>query len=310
MALNLTLLRSFWMVAKAGSVSGAARAGHTSQPALSKAVRELERQVGVPLLERGARGVRLTEAGRDLMEHANAVFAIERAAEESMRVHQKMEAVKLRVGASTTIATYALPPLLARFEAQYPGVQIQLSSDNTRHISQRLLAYDLDVALVEGPPHDERLETVAWREDQLIGVCAPDHPLAKRKQVWLRDLKDFRWVVREEGSGTREVIENALLDYGLPPTGSLQIDGAEAVKQAVAAGLGIGIVSRVAAADQIALGKLRVLSLPEIELHRPFYLLHFKGRLASLAARAFENLLQAQNASYEKTGRRRKAVAE
>jgi DNA-binding transcriptional LysR family regulator len=308
MALNLTLLRSFWMVAKAGSVSGAARAGHTSQPALSKAVKELERQVGVPLLERGARGVRLTEAGRDLMEHASAVFAIERAAEETMRAHQKLEAVTLRVGASTTIATYALPPLLARFEAQHPGVEIRLSSDNTRHIAERLLTYDLDVALVEGPPHDERLETVAWREDYLIGVCAPDHPLAKRKQVWLRDLKEFRWVVREEGSGTREVIENVLRDYGLPPEGALEIDGAEAVKQAIAAGLGIGIVSRVAAADQIALGKLRVLPLAEIELRRPFYLLRFKGRVASLAARAFEASLQTRSEIKTSTRRRKNSA--
>lgn len=292
MALNLTLLRSFWMVARAGSVSGAARAGHTSQPALSKAVRELEKQVGVPLLERGARGVRLTEAGSDLLEHANAVFALERAAEETMRAHQKLEGVTLRIGASTTIATYALPPLLARFESQHPGVQIRLASDNTRHIAERLLAYDLDVALVEGPPHDERLEAVPWREDRLIAVCGPEHPLAKRKRIGLRDLQKHRWVVREEGSGTREVIENALRVHGLPPEGALEIDGAEAVKQAAAAGLGIAFVSRTAAADQIALGKLRVLPLSEFELRRPFSLLHFKGRIISLAARAFEAALQ------------------
>ena len=121
MALNFNLLRSFWAVASAGSVAGAAREGFISQPALSKAVSELERQVGLPLLERGVRGVKLTEAGHTLYEHAQAIFALERGAEEALRAQRGLEGVTLRIGASSTIATYLLPSLLAQFRAAHPG---------------------------------------------------------------------------------------------------------------------------------------------------------------------------------------------
>ncbi|RYG68615.1 LysR family transcriptional regulator, partial [bacterium] len=152
-------------------------------------------------------------------------------------------------------------------------------------------AYELDVALVEGPPHDERIDSRTWREEELICIAAPDHPLANREDVAIDDLKFHPWVLREEGSGTREVVENALAPYGLPPQQSLEIGGAEGVKQAVAAGLGIAIVSREAAADQIALGKLSWLRVTEIEIRRPFYVLHLRSRPTSPAAKAFEKLL-------------------
>jgi DNA-binding transcriptional LysR family regulator len=291
MPLNLNLLRSFWHVASAGSVSRAAQTAFISQPALSKAVQELEKQVGLPLLERGPRGVLLTEAGQLLFDHARAIFAIERDAEAALRSFHDLERATLRIGATTTIATYVLPALLAQFQNIHPGVQLKITRDNTRRIEAALCAYELDVALVEGPPHDERLDFKPWREEELVCIAAPTHPLAGRDVVSASELQECAWVMREEGSGTREVIESALAPYGLPPQNSLEIGGAEGIKQAVAAGLGIAVVSREAAADQIALGKLKVLRLAEVELRRPFYVLHLRDRPTSPAAKAFEKLL-------------------
>lgn len=293
MALNLNLLRSFWHVAEAGSVSRAAQTAFISQPALSKAVQELERQVGLPLLERGTRGVSLTEAGAALFEHANAIFALEREAEETLLSFHNLERATLRIGATTTISTYVLPRFLARFQMAHPSVQLKVIRDNTRGIEAALCGYELDVALVEGPSHDERIEFRAWREEELVCVAAPSHPLANRDIVFPEDLKQCRWIVREEGSGTREVVERALAAYGLPPQGALEMGGAEGVKQAVAAGLGVAMVSRDAAADQLALGKLQVLRLAEIEIRRPFYVLHLKNRPTSVAAKAFEHMFWA-----------------
>ena len=291
MAINLNLLRSFYFVAEAGSISKAAEAAHISQPALSKAVRELEKQLGMPLMERTARGVVLTGAGEALREHARAIFELERAAEEAVAAHRNLEGGVLRIGASTTLSTYVLPPLLGEFARLHPHLTLRLARENTRHIEELLVSYRLDVAIVEGPPHDERLLSRAWREEELVCVCAPDHPLSGRELVWPEELRHHKWVVREEGSGTREVIERALRPHGLPPSDALEIGGAEAVKQAVAAGLGLAIVSRAAAADQLALGKLIVLPLAEIELRRPFYILSLPKRPPSPAARQFEAFL-------------------
>jgi len=291
-ALNLNLLRSFWHVAQAGSVSGASQTAFVSQPALSKAVRELEAQIGMALFERGARGVTLTEAGQSLQAYASAIFGLERDAEDALRALKTPEGSTLRIGASTTIATYVLPPLLTRFKARFPIARFSLARDNSAGIEARLSAFELDVALVEGPSHDPKIEATFWRDEELVLICAPLHPLAKREASW-EELRACGWLVRERGSGTREVVENALAPFGLPPESAMEIGGAETLKQAVAWDLGIAFVSREAATDQLALGKLSLISLPDFSLRRAFYRLHLPNRPQSPAARAFEALLLA-----------------
>ena len=291
MALNLTLLRSFYAVVEAGSVSKASRTGFASQPGLSKAVRELEKHLGLALLERSTHGSTPTQAGRELFEYARAIFALEARAEDAIKAHKGLTTSTLHIGASTTIATYILPPLIKKFCALHPGIAISLSRGNSREIEARIWNYEFDVVLIAGPPQDEKLEKRAWCEDEMVCVCAPDHPLAQKELVFLSDLKACVWVMREPGSGARDVVERALRPYALSPIGQLEIGGCEALKQSVAVGLGISFVSRQAAADQIALGKLKVLRLAEIEIRSPFYVLHLPGRPLTPVAHAFETFL-------------------
>lgn len=291
MALNLHLLRLFMTVAEQGSFSRAAQAAHISQPAVSKGIQELEKQVGLSLLERGARGVRLTEAGTRLQEHARAIFAAEDAAEEELRAFRGVSGGSLRIGASLTIANYYLPPILARFHEKYPQLNLHLTSQNTETIAALLLDYKLDVALVEGPVHHERIEVRYWRNDRLVVVAAAEHPLAQQGPLDAADLNDVLWVVREPGSGTREVVEAALQARHLHWSHTLEINSTAAIKQTVASGLGLAMVSLHAAADQIALGKLRVLPVADLEVTRPLSLLQLKNRAPSVAARTLERFL-------------------
>ena len=291
MALNFNLLRSFAAVALAGSVSGAARVGFTSQPALSKAIRELEKQVGLPLLERSSRGVTLTEAGVLLHEHARALFALEAQTETALGALRDLDGGTLRIGATTTLASYVLPPLLGEFRALHPRVTLSLERDNSRGIEAKLADYALDVAFIEGTPSHPNLVGRAWREDEVVLICAPNHPLCARELVWPDDLRGESWIVREAGSGTREWVERALEPFDLPPSNVWEIGSAEAIKGAVAAGLGIAFVSRAAASDQIELGKLRVVRVAEVEIRRPFYRLEVEGRPRSPAVRAWEAFL-------------------
>ncbi len=291
MALNFNLLRSFVLVADEGSISGAARAGFASQPALSKAIRELEKQIGLPLFERNPRGVILTEAGALLHEHARALFALEAQTETALAALQNVDGGTLRIGATTTLANYVLPPLLGEFRRQFPRVTLTLERANSRAIEAQLAAYALDIAFIEGLPGHKDLSAHAWREDELVLVCAPKHALSARELVYAGDLKTESWIVREEGSGTRQWIERALAPFGLPPADAWEIGSAEAIKSAVAAGLGIAFVSRAAALDQIALGKLRVVPVAEVEIRRPFYRLEVAGRPRSPVVKAFEKFL-------------------
>ncbi len=190
MALNLHLLRLFTAVVERGGVAAAGRALNLSQPAISRAIRELERQTGVRLLERSSRGVRLTSEGADVYAHARGVFAAERAVEEGIASLKGVQRGTLHLGASTTIATYVLPPLIAHFSRTHPGIELVLSAVHTRMLVQLMKTYDLDIALAEAPVADPRIRVSRWRLDHMVMICAADHPLAAAERVHAADLAE------------------------------------------------------------------------------------------------------------------------
>lgn len=291
--MNLHLLRLFTQVADRGSFSRAAESLRIGQPAVSKGVKELEAQLGLALLERGPGPIQPTEAGRALLSHARAIFASEREAEEELAALSGLTSGTLRVGASSTIATWILPPFLARFQAEHPLVQSSLVSANTVSIARLALERQIDVALVEGPVDEPRLRAEEWRTDELVLVVSPDHPFARRRRpVSPAELEQTLVLLREEGSGTREVVLSALDTHGVRLQRTMEIGGTEAIKQAVAAGLGASFVSRSAAEDQLKLGRLRVVRLPQFGIRRPLRLLSLEGRTLPPAAAAFEALLR------------------
>src|SRR3954465_10046835 len=212
MALNLHLLRLFAAVARQRSFSRAADTLHLSQPAVSKGVRDFEAQIGNRLLERGAPGgVTLTEAGALLMHHAATLFGTERAAEEELAALRGLDCGSLSVGASTTVATYHLPPLLGAFHKRYPEVELRLTSGNTHMIVELLNARELDIALVEGPVDDAVIEVRPWREEEMVLISDPDHrPARAPVPVILETLAEKIVLIREPGSGSRDVVLGAL----------------------------------------------------------------------------------------------------
>lgn len=292
MALNLHLVRIFAAVAEEQSFTRAALRLMISQPAVSKAVQELERQIGSALLERETGGVRLTEAGATLYRHARTIFATERVAEEELAALQGLRRGTLHIGASTTIAIYLLPRLLGAFQRRYPGIEIHLTSANTHEIARLLLDYRLDLALVEGPVEDRQIDVVPWRDDELVVIAAPDHPLAQQASIDLQALAAAPFITREPGSGTGAVAAQALQAHGLEPRIVLELGSTEAIKQAVAAGLGIAIVSRATLDDQLALGRVRILTIPRLVIRRDLTELRRHGHTPSLAARAFASFLR------------------
>lgn len=293
MALNLHLLRLFVAVARHSSFSRAAESLHVSQPAVSKGVRDFEAQIGNRLLERGGQGgVMLTEAGRLLMRHAATLFAAERAAEEELARLRGLVGGSLSVGASTSIATYQLPALLGAFHKRHPGVELRLTSGTTRRIAELLSARELDIALVEGPVNVAGIEVLSWREEEMELIAAPDHRLARAEApIATEAIAEEIILIREPGSGSRDVVLASLDAHHIVPRSILEMGSTEAIKQIVAAGFGIAIVSAAAAADQVALGRLVVLKPRNFAARRMLTRLSLPGRQPSAPATAFDAML-------------------
>lgn len=295
MALNLHLLRLFTTVAQTGSFSRAAEELHISQPAISKGVRDFELQVGCRLLDRGARGVRPTREGEALLRHARALFAMERAAEEELYALRGLGSGILRIGASTTIATYMIPPYLGSFNRAYPGINLSITSANTRDIANLLIKHEIDIALVEGPVDETNIVSEAWRRDEMVLIASPQHVLANAAElIDPTRISEEIFIIREAGSGSREVVTEALRIHQINPTQRLEVGSTEAIKQIVAGGLGIAMISISTIRDQIALGTLVVVPVRGLRIERTLWRLRVFGRLSNPATAAFEKLIQLQ----------------
>jgi len=313
MRLNLHLLRVFHAVTTEGSFSAAARRLHISQPAVSKAVSELERQLDVVLIERsGARagqGLTLTEAGSALNAHARAIFALEHAAVEELQQRSGLKRGKLVIGASTTIASYWLPRYLHAFSRHWPDITLKVVVANTQSIVEDLYDCLLDLALVEGPVQKEGIAYYPWREERLIMVAPPgfrarsatgqSSSAARSEQsaarsVWVSegDLAECTWLVREAGSGTREVSFDLLSRQGLKPHRSIEIGSNEGIARAVASGLGVSMLPLAVVEDLLQLGRVVELRVHEMAgLSRSLYRLERKDRPPSPAVGAFLDIL-------------------
>ena len=298
--MNLHLLRIFAAVAEHRSFSRAASALFISQPAVSKAVQQLEQQLDLSLIERGAggprgtRGVRLTEGGQALFEHARGIFALERAAAEEVRARVGLQRGRLSVGASTTIAGYWLPAYAAEFTRQFPAIQLQIRVGNTQTVGQALIDCEIDLALVEGQVNDPRIVASHWRDDKLQIIAPPRAALAQRRRPSVNELNAQLWLVREPGSGTREVTDRLMRTQGIEPERTIEFGSNEGIARAVAAGLGVAMLPVRAVRELVRMGELRTLTLlhsSATALMRPLFLLQLRERPASALVRAFCALL-------------------
>ncbi|HKD76235.1 MAG TPA: LysR family transcriptional regulator, partial [Ktedonobacterales bacterium] len=287
MALNIHLVRLFVAVATHQSFSRAALALHISQPAVSKGVLALERQLGLTLLDRSQPDLPLTMAGRVLYDHAQALFASERQAESALAQVRGLERGQLTIGASTTIGTYLLPPIIADFHRSFPAIQLTLVIGNTIDLVPQLMATPLDIALVEGPADDEGIQAAPWLQDRLIVVAPPDHPARNQHVVSLSSLSEELFLLRETGSRTRAFIDARLASSGVTLPHIVEVGHLEVIKQLVIAGMGIGVIPDTICRAEIESERLIPLAVPELIIPRQLWHLIVTGRPLSPATQAF-----------------------
>jgi len=273
MAITLNQLSSFLAVAREGSVSGAAEKLYVTQPSISAAVSALSREIGVDLTERVGRGIGLTAAGQAFRPYAADVLGLIEQGRQAAREAADFSMRSLRIVAVATAAEYVVPSLLRAFHLQHPEVNLALEVANRATVFERILEHEVDVAIAGRPPEDERIAGVAFLKNELAVIVAPDDPLAGSRTIRAEELGDRVWLMREPGSGTRQLVTEFLAEHELRPQ-SLTLGSNGAIKEAVRLGLGVSIQSRLAVEQELQSGALAQVSVRGGLPRRQWYALH------------------------------------
>ena len=290
--MNLHHLTLFDAVATEKHISKAAGKLRISQPAVSKQLQLLERSLGTPLLDRTPKGVRLTAAGELLAGYARRILALSDEAEHAVAQLRGLKRGRLTIGASTTLGAYFLPEILAQYRTAHPDIDLDLQIANTEDIQRQLLEGKVEIAVTEGFIHHGGLSERKFMGDELVPVAKPGHPLlAKGGGVSLKAFCAEPMLVREQGSGTREVIEDALKKRGITVKPLMTLGSTEAIKHSVAAGVGVAFVSGLSVRQELKDGRLAQVAIHGFKLERALHVVQAKDRVASAAVGAFLGML-------------------
>ena len=300
MALNFHQLHIFYTVAEKGSFSAAAQALHMTQPAVTMQVQSLEDYLGTKLLLRSSKRIEPTDAGSVLLPFAKQSIALIRDTDTAMARYSKGLKGRLRLGASLTIGDYVLPRLLGPFNKEHPDISIRMQVMNTTQIMEHIQNHQLDFGLVEAPITHPDMETDAVLSDELQMIVGRMHPLAGRGSVTLEEAINYPMVLREQGSGTRQVMEDQLILKSIDP-GTLHIvmelGSTGAVKSAVEAGVGMSFVSASSIKNELALGLLETVAISDADFSREFYSIYLKSALLPIPAVSLLTFLKGRDLS-------------
>ncbi|MGE4488883.1 MAG: LysR family transcriptional regulator [Kiritimatiellales bacterium] len=294
--MNITIrqLEVFCAIARRGHVGRAAEESGLSQSAASMALAELERQLGQPLFDRIGKRLALNGNGRHLFPKAVELLA---HAEEIEGLFSRTGAQisgELRIGASSTIGNYLMPRLIGLFSQKHPDVRIALQVGNTDQIIHTLLDFDIDLGYIEGTCRNPNIDTEIWRTDELIIFSGQKNPLAKKPKTTRAELAASQWILREQGSGTREIFEQAVAAKLGRLDVHYELGHTEAVKQAVKNNLGISCLSRLTVAEELKAKTLTELHTPFPRLQRHFYRLQHTNKHPTRALDCFSDFIRQQ----------------
>ncbi|MEF8792754.1 selenium metabolism-associated LysR family transcriptional regulator [Thiohalorhabdus sp.] len=289
-------LHVFHTVAQLSSFTKAANRLHMTQPAVTFQVKQLEEQFNTRLFDRNHNRITLTDAGQTVFDFADKILNLYEEMENSVgELTGEMRGVLL-VGASTTIGEYLLPRVLGAYRAAYPAMKVRMNVANTRDILQQVENNTIDIGIVEGAVNNANLAIRECQPDQLVAIFPRGHQLAAKDRVTPAELLDYQFVLREEGSGTREVLADYIRDGGADSNKLdivMELGSGESVKGAVESGMGISVVSQATVRKEAQLGTLEVRPLDPV-LERAFSFVHQKQKFRSQAVERFYQFIQEQ----------------
>jgi DNA-binding transcriptional LysR family regulator len=273
-------------------MTAAAKKLYIAQPSVSQAIFELEKHYNVKLFERLGRRLFITSAGQKLLTYARHIVNLNQEVEESMReIHDNGI---LRIGASVTVGTYILPSVIREFMQSNPKVKVVSTVNNTTVIEEMLLADQLDIGLVEGKVQSSGILHMPFMEDELVLVSAPAHPFGRRGKITLAELEEADVIVREAGSGTRNLFESVMTGRGINWNIIGVYNNAESIKNAVSIGLGVSVISWMAVQKEIERRELAIIEIEGVSFKRQFSVIYHRNKyLSPILKRLIELLLPA-----------------
>jgi DNA-binding transcriptional LysR family regulator len=272
MRITLKQIEVFIAVAQSGTATRASEALNITQSATSMALSDFEEQLNCKLFDRIGRRLQLNDTGRLLLP--KALDAIARVAElEHIAASDNKLVGPLHIASSHTIGNYLMPGLIGSFMKAHTGAKLTLDVANTRHVIRQIEQFQADIGFIEGFCHEPNIEAIPWQHDELVIFAASSHPLAVQKTVTEDDLAQADWILREHGSGTREIFDNAILGKVRHINILLEFGHTEAIIHAVSTGIGIGCASKLTLAAALKGGSIVALPTPYLDLHRELYLL-------------------------------------
>lgn len=288
-------LKVFCTVAETKSFSKASEIIHLTQPAVSLQIQALEELYETKLFDRSSSMVSLTSAGEVLYRYAKEILSLYAAAEKNIGELTGLVKGSISVGASSTIGNYLLPSVIGDFRRTHPKIKIHLFVGNTKRVIELLNSGNIDFGIVEGDVARQKLLVEKLLKDELVVIVPALHPWAKRKEVSIYDVTKEPFILREEGSGTRQILEKYFNKHGISThdmKASMMLGSTVAIKEAVESGMGISIVSRWAARKESKYGSLKLLSIKEENLFREFSLISQKSAIGSHAVDEFLTYLK------------------
>jgi len=290
---SLNSLLVFHEVAKYKSFSKAAEELFISQPAVTKHIKELERKIGMGLIQRRRGAFSLTEAGKILFKYSHKISShlmeIENLLEDLKKVYQGI----LRIGTTEAYSKGLMPKLLSGFQASFPSVKIALDVGNSEEIEKSLLAYKNDLALIAMTRASSRFETIPFLKEELVLIVSPYHPLSKKQAVSLKELGRYPLIIRAKGSTTRRIVLQAFKEVGVLPSLLIEAGSSEFIKQWVSEGKGVSIIVKRTAEDEEKRGIIKTIPLYE-KLYLKVAFLYLKEAKSNPAIKTFVNFIDNQ----------------
>lgn len=291
-------LKVFYTVANRLSFTKAATELFITQPAVSKHIQELEAQYKIKLFDRNGSKISLTKAGELLLKHTKNIFEIYREIDFDLSALINQQQGTLRLGASTTISQYIIPPLLARFHQKLQDITVTLLNGNTEQIESALLNKEIEIGIVEGQSKNQSIKYTKFLKDELVLVCNSKNPLVSKEEITKEDLKNMRFLMREQGSGTLEVIEYALRPFKIKLsqlTIEMQLGSTESIKSYLMNSDCVAFISIHAINKELKNNELTVIDVKNLMIDRFFYIITLQGKTDSLSELFIKNIASYYN---------------
>lgn len=288
-------LLAFVTVVERQNFTRAAEQLHISQPAISQHIHALEDRLDMKLLERNNKFVQVNKAGEVAVRYAREILKLYQQMEQSLEDLRSEASGTLDIGSSFTFGEYILPHIIADFRLNYPKVTANLSIENTHTVVSRVAQGELDIGIIEGRAFENiNVDIEPFAEDRVVIVASGQHPLTAQAQVTPEQLESEHWIIREHGSGTREITDYVFGAYGIQPKTWVEYSSTQVIKESVEAGLGLSILSKWAIRKELAWNLLQEISVTDIPIRRPFSIVLKKSDFHTKATRLFQQYLYSQ----------------